>query len=470
MLTVSGGGTYRDCQRLWRRDFLKAGALGLGSLTLSWLLRQRAQAAAQGYVRDRSVVFLFLAGGASHIETFNPNMDAPAPYRSVTGEVQTVLPGVTFGGNFPHLARLADRMAVVRSFRHGVGDHGSAIVHVLSGGTRSSEKEGRGFSLGSATAKVRGANDRRTGMPTYALLTAPETDNQYRTEKNRVVAGSSPGVLGPAFAPFDPAGGSQALKNMQLSISPQRLHDRRSLRHALDRVRRQFDHDPAVADLDRFEQQAVDLLLHGASDAFDLSREDRRTRQRYDTSMYRVGNKAQRPKLVRSCTLGDQMLLARRLCEAGCGFVTVQNAGWDNHADGNNPGIVDGVNMLGPPLDKAVSAFLEDLEQRGLSDKILLVISGDFGRTPKINQRGGRDHWAPLGTLAFAGGGLRMGQVIGQAARNNDVPATDPISTPNLMATVMHALFDIGQLRLVSGLPVDVKRAIETAEPIHELF
>ena len=112
------------------------------------------------------------------------------------------------------------------------------------------------------------------------------------------------------------------------------------------------------------------------------------------------------------------MLLARRLCEAGCGFVTVQSAGWDMHADGNNPGMDRGMEMLGRPLDKAVSAFLEDSKQRGLSDKVLLVITGDFGRTPKINKRGGRDHWANLCTLAFAGGGLKMGQVIGQSDRN----------------------------------------------------
>jgi uncharacterized protein (DUF1501 family) len=162
--------------------------------------------------------------------------------------------------------------------------------------------------------------------------------------------------------------------------------------------------------------------------------------------------------------------MARRLVEAGCGFVTVQAAGWDNHADGNNPNMKDGMEMLGPPLDQALSTFLMDLEERGLTNDVLLVLTGDFGRTPRLNKGGGRDHWSNLCTLAFAGGGLKMGQVIGQSARRNDVPATEPISTPNLMATVMHTLFDVGQLRLQSSLPIDLLRFIESSSRIEALF
>jgi uncharacterized protein (DUF1501 family) len=168
--------------------------------------------------------------------------------------------------------------------------------------------------------------------------------------------------------------------------------------------------------------------------------------------------------------LGKQMLVARRLCEAGCGFVTVHSAGWDMHADGNNPGMAQGMEMLGRTLDQAVSVFLEDVEQRGLSDKILLVITGDFGRTPKVNKKGGRDHWAKLGTLAFAGGGLRMGQVIGQSARKADVPGTRPISPPEMMSTIMNTLFDIGEMRLQQGLPPDLQRLVENGRPIAPLF
>jgi len=147
----------------------------------------------------------------------------------------------------------------------------------------------------------------------------------------------------------------------------------------------------------------------------------------------------------------------------------VESAGWDMHADGNNPGIKPGMEMLGRPLDKALAAFLDDLEQRGLLDKVLVIVTGDFGRTPKINKNGGRDHWATLSTLAFFGGGLKTGQVIGKSARNNDVPASDPISTPNLLATVMHYLFDAVALRITRGLPTIVANAA-SAKPIQALF
>jgi uncharacterized protein (DUF1501 family) len=164
------------------------------------------------------------------------------------------------------------------------------------------------------------------------------------------------------------------------------------------------------------------------------------------------------------------MVLARRLCEAGCGFVSVHSAGWDMHADGNNPSIGIGMEMLGRSLDQAVSAFIEDLEQRGMSDDVLLVITGDFGRTPKVNKNGGRDHWSKLCTLAFAGGGLRMGQVIGQSSRKADAPLSTSISPAHILGTVLHTLFDVGQLRLDASLPADVLRLATQTEPIHELF
>ncbi len=148
--------------------------------------------------------------------------------------------------------------------------------------------------------------------------------------------------------------------------------------------------------------------------------------------------------------------MARRLVEAGCGFVTVQNAGWDMHADGNNPGIEAGMKMLGPPLDHAVAAFLDDLEARGLDRKVLLVVTGDFGRTPRINKRGGRDHWAPLSTLALAGGGLNTGQVIGRSSRLADAPADEPVTPGALLATLLHVLFDVPRLRLMPGVPRDI--------------
>ena len=486
VLSIATGHGSRQCDGVSRRDFMQVGALSLGSLTLADLLAARASAASGGgYVNDKSVVLLYLSGGGSHIETFDPKMTAPSGIQSVTGELQTSIPGVTFGGTFPRLATHADKMAVVRSFTHKVGSHEQAHVHVLSGGTDPAGRQQAGFSMGSMYTRLRGANHPETGMPTYALLTEKEIDGQYRKELGRVNKGSWPGSLGPSYAPFrhEIGWGKAADKNdskknsrgsdnqnplaanMKLNLPREALEDRLKLLRSIDRFSRKIDASGTMDAVDKFSAQALNLILGGASAAFDYRKENSRLIERYDTSQIKIGHKAFRPS-----TLGKQMLVARRLCESGCGFVTVHSAGWDMHADGNNPGMLVGMDMLGRTLDKAVSAFLEDVEQRGLSEKILLVITGDFGRTPKINKRGGRDHWARLGTLAFAGGGLNMGQVIGKSARNADVPSSDPISTPNLMATLMHTLFDVGTLRLESGIPRSLSKLIENGKPIRELF
>ncbi len=460
MLTISTGDPRFDCRGIARRDVLRIGALGLGAWTLPGLLRARAEAAALGgslenRSEEKSVVLLFLAGGASHIETFDPHIDAPRGTRSTTGEVPTTIPGVTFGGNFPKLARLADRMAIVRSFQHRTTDHARAIREVITAGN---ELEA---GMGALYARLRGATNPETGLPTSALVSTEEVDRQYRKERQRIAVGASPGKLSKAYAPFDPAGGSESLDNMRLHVPEERLLGRRRLLRALDGVRREIDAKGAPGVVDRYREQAIDLILRGANDALDLEREDPRVLERYDTSGHRVGHKT-----FRACTLGRQMLMARRLCEAGCGFVTVQNCGWDMHADGNNPGIVKGMNMLGTPLDHAVSAFLEDVEERGLSDKILLVITGDFGRTPKVNKRGGRDHWSRLSTLALAGGGLPMGQVIGASSPKADVPSTEPVTLRHLLGTVLDVLFDLGELRLVRGIPPEIARMVEGADTI----
>jgi hypothetical protein len=462
MLTFWTGGGGRDCQGLRRREFLRIGSLAVGGLSLSGLLEARAAAAeggagVAGALKDRAVVLLFLAGGASHIETFDPRMDAPEGVRSVTGELATSIPGVTFGGTCPQLAARAHKLAVVRSFSHTISDHAKAIQHVLTAGNV------LGAGMGALYARIRGANDPMTAMPTHGLVTTDEIDPQYVKEKARVEESSGPGPLGHAYAPFDPAAGGGSLDLMRLTVPRARLEQRRTLQAALDRARRSLDSDRHAAALSRFERQAFELILRDAGNALDLAREDPRVAERYDTSRHRVGFKRFRP-----CTLGRQMLMARRLVEAGCGFVTVQNAGWDMHADVNNPGILAGMQMLGPTLDHAVAAFLDDLEARGLTEKVLLVITGDFGRTPRINQRGGRDHWAPLSTLALAGGGLRTGQVIGRSARLADTPADEPVTPGSLLATLLHSLFDVPRLRLQPGVPREIAALFDVA-PIRGL-
>ncbi|HSG70587.1 MAG TPA: DUF1501 domain-containing protein, partial [Planctomycetaceae bacterium] len=381
------------------------------------------------------------------------------------GEVETTVPGMSFGGTFPLLARRAHEMAVVHSFQHPIGGHVQAIVHVLTGGTDPEGQLKAGFSMGSAYTRLRGTNHERTGMPTYALLNSEEVDPQYRSERGRIVSGSHAGSLGTAYAPFVPGSKGAATENMQLKIAPDRLGDRRLLLEKLDHLKREAERMVEYEGVDKYTEQAFDVILGSASEAFDLSKEDPRIVARYDTSQMQVGKKSFRPS-----QLGRHMLTARRLIEAGCGFVTVHSAGWDMHADGNNPGIIAGMEMLGRPVDLAVSAFLEDLALRGMSEKVLLIITGDFGRTPKVNSRGGRDHWPRLCTLALAGGGLKVGQIVGQSSRGNDVPASEPVTTSHLMSTVMHSMFDIGQLRLTRGVPRPLLSQIEQYEPIPGLI
>jgi hypothetical protein len=478
MLNIYSSAGDSDCSGISRRDWLRAGVLGTGSISLPGFLMHRAAAALTGvdYLRDKSVVLLYLSGGASHIETFNPNMGAHAPYCSLTGEVKTTVPGLTFGGNFTRLAKQAHRMSIVRSFTHPVGNHDLAHGHVLTGGTDRKGDGKEGFSMGSMYLRLAGATHAMSGLPNFTLLTHPEVDGQYRKEQDRVIRGSAPRDLGAANGPFwinhgssgkyrgrDDRGGSLA-KDMELSLPQVRLQGRRTLLREIDRLRRDLDTSGQLESADRFQQQAYDLMLGNAMDTLDLSREDPRTLERYDTSHINIGHKK-----LRKSDLGKQMLMARRLVESGCGFVTVHSAGWDMHADGNNPGVVPGFQMLGTTLDIAVSAFIGDLADRGLLDKTLLVITGDFGRTPKVNKKGGRDHWARLCTLAFAGGGLPGGAVIGKADKRNGEPADHPVSPKDMMGTIFHTLFDMGQLRVARGLPRDLIQKMENMKPIEGL-
>lgn len=447
------------CRRYTRREFLQVGTLALGGLTLPSLLRARAAAAAESRpVEDTAVVLLFLTGGPSHIEMFDPKMTAQAEYRSISGEVATRLPGITFGGTFPQLAQWAHRMAVVRSFTHDTSDHTRAVQHVLRGGNPGEA------SLGAIVARLRGTSSARTGMPTHVYLSANEPDTQFDKERQRLLEASGPGQLGGACAPFPLGGDGHLNRDLKLSITPDRLEDRRTLRRAFDRIEREIDAQGTMGALDKFEQQAFDLLLGKSGAAFDLSREDPRVLQRYDTSSFTTGLKQFRPS-----ALGKQLLLARRLCEAGCGFVTIHNPGWDMHGGTTQLNIRDGMEMLGRPVDHAVAAFLEDIEQRGLSRKILLVITGEFGRTPKINAQGGRDHWPQLSSLALAGGGLRMGQVVGRSTARAEAPLADPVTVDHLLATVVHVLLGETTQRQRSNLPRSVATTLERTRPITQL-
>jgi hypothetical protein len=469
MFTLADHRLDQNCQGYTRRDFLRIGSLGLGALSLPSLLAARARATnTESFVTGKSVVLLFLQGGPSHIEFFDPKLTAPSDIHSITGEVATRIPGVTFGGTFPQLAERTDKFSILRSYGSKNADH--TYLSVTS--ARNSQKA----AMSAVYARLAGTNHAQTGMPTNVLLLPEAVREKLSLEKNfetdALPTLTSPGELGGSYAAFNPSGGGDLQRNMQLRISPERLTDRRELLADLDRMRRRLDETGVVEGVDRFQQQAFEVILRGIADAFNLSTESPATLTRYDTTHIFRAEDLRRYYDMRRVTnlLGRQMLLARRLCEAGCGFVTVSDCGWDMHANSNSPKGMAGIWPMGHQVDHAVSAFLDDVYERGLQDKILLVVTGEMGRTPKRNRNGGRDHYGELTPLLLAGGGLKMGQVIGHSDRHASRPSTEPYEPKHLMATIMHTLIDVGKLRLETGVPRELLTFIEESPPIPELM
>jgi hypothetical protein len=453
-----------------RRDFLTLGTLGLGGLSLASLLGGSARGAeTNDLVRGRSVIFLFQQGGPSQFETFDPKPEAPEGIRTVGGVTQTALPGVYFGETLSRLAKLASKFTVVRSFQTNNAGHN--IQPIVGPYTLNAN-------VGSLYSRVVGATRSDSGMPTNVVVFPEAVCKDVLKGKARGDI-SSTGSLGGVNAPFIPGAGGQLQQNMRLNMPKERLADRQDLLGELNRLNKQVDVAADAGTIDDLQRQAYQVLLGDrVADALDLKKEDAATLARYDTKEHtRPHNwaKANRGKqgmyTGHAKALGWQLLLARRLCEAGCGFVTI-HAGydgvWDMHADGNNLDMKDGMEAVGMAFDHAVAAFIEDIEARGLSDKILLVCCGEMGRTPKLNKKGGRDHWARLAPLMLYGGGLNMGQVIGQSNRDGGEPATQNFAPANLVSTLLHTLFDVGKLRVTSGLG-ELPRLAEPA-PIAGLF
>lgn len=461
--------TITDRGRLGRRDFLRVGSLALGGLSLHSLFPQLGAAgvplSATGKpVTDKAVVFLFLHGGPSQFETFDPKMAAPAEFRSATGEIPTAIPGVTFGSSFPKLAKMADRLTVVRSYVPGDANHD--IKPIVC-------KDSHGANLGSAFASVAGGNHPSNGLPLNCVLFPRAVDPKAGPEQAGFGRFASNGPFPASAAPFQPDGDGTLKKDMRLNLPLDRLDDRRAMLSVFDQAKAGLD--AGFDDLDASRQKAFSILLGNAGEAFDLAREDAKTVEKYDTGrlidVAKIDKKWNNHKHYadNARTLGRLMLLARRLVERGAGFVTVTtNFVWDMHADQNNATMAEGMGYMAPGLDHAVSVFLADLRDRGLEDKVLLVACGEMGRTPRINKNGGRDHWGNLGPLLLAGGGLPRGVVVGKSTANGGDPATEPVRIPNLIGTVMHTLFDTGKLRVTRGVSREVQQMADYA-PIRGL-
>src|SRR5262245_23938793 len=442
MLSFLGGTPVQGCDGATRRNFLKVGALGLGGLTLPSLLRARA---AERDSKDTAVVLLFLPGGPSHLDTYDMKPSAPAEFRGLFKPIRTSVPGIDICELMPRQARIMDKLSLVRTFSHADGNHGSAAHWVMTGVIYPPADLGEpqiAPSPGSVAARVRGVNP-RTGMVPYVALS--------RIRKGE--GGDGPAYLGVGCAPLDPSGPAKRNMSLAKTMSLDQLRDRRGLLASLDMLRRDIDRSGTMSGLDEFEQQAYQLILGQGAQALDLTREDPRIVDRYGPG------------------LGEQMLVARRLCEAGAAFVNIAWHGPDNRFFGwdNRSRVFESLRSKLPILDRAVSAFVEDVARRGLSERILLVVFGEMGRTPKINPNAGRDHWPQVMFALLSGGGLKMGQVVGKSSARGETCLIQPFGAQDLLATIYHVLRINPKLQFnnTSGRPLPI---LSDGRPISDLL
>jgi hypothetical protein len=411
MLEVSGS-SYRCCDGVSRRSFLRVGFLGLAGLTLADHLRLKATAGQGKTGRDTSVILLWLGGGPSHLDMYDLKPDAPVEFRGEFKHIATKVPGIEIGEHLPLEARQMDRMAIVRSVTHTNAGHGMGTHWMLTGYVPTIEiNDNLNPSCGSVVSKMRGANAPR--MPAYVCLPNPPPS-------------ANAAYLGVAHNPFTPGSdpNSPGFQVRDLRLTPRvdldRFRNRRELLQGIDTLRRDVDIQGTALGLDQFYRDAFEIVTSPeCRNAFDIHRENPRLRDRYGRH-----------------TWGQSALLARRLVEAGATYVTVNLGGWDTH--GNNFQTLKTHNL--PLYDQALAALIDDLYDRGLDKKVLVMTYGEFGRTPRINPQAGRDHWPGAMSVVFAGGGLRMGQVIGSTDRRAEYPKTQAVGPQDVLATMYHVL------------------------------
>ncbi len=396
--------------RTSRRSLLASCSLAIGGAPLANVLRLRA--ADTALPRSTSVIFVVMGGGPSQFETFDPKPAAPREYRGEFDAIATRTPGFQFCELLPNLARISDRIAVVRSIHHAQASH--IAEHIVETGydltNFSKTREGDMPSIGSAISRLRGVGS--SGLPAYVSLP-------------RHHAYSSPHWLGAQHHFFavdsDPNEPTFTVDNLTLSnqLTADRLRERRHLQTAFSNRRPLVDLNGATEVIDAFSQQAFDLITgERARQALRIGAEDPRLRDRYGRNAF-----------------GQRMLLARRLVEADVPYVTVRMFDWDDHAE-----LPKLMQVRGPMFDTAISALIEDLHQRGLDRDVLVVAMGEFGRTPRINPNRGRDHYPGVNSVLLSGGQYQMGQVIGSTDRNGVAVSHAPYRPQNVVAMVYHHL------------------------------
>jgi hypothetical protein len=421
-----------------RRDFLKFGALTLGGLSAAGIVPWKLQAAERSErTSDTAVIFIWLPGGPPHMEMYDMKPNAPEEYRGAFNSIHTNVPGIDVCEHLPMHARIADKYTIIRSIAHNFADHGGGHKKFLTGRDPQSPV---GFvndypMVGSMVYKERG--QRPGGVPNYICGT-----DGGREHIDTFSFGSA--YLGPAVHPFtfggDPTEPSFQIRNLQSTQLEANLAQRLNLLERLDGTNSAVDHTGSMAAIDTYRRRALDMLTTDqARRAFDLSLEPQRIRERY--GMHRYGQRA---------------LLARRLVEAGASFVTMvmenpspfggnfpadATYNWDSHAV--NCHIFNDSLFRFPFYDRAVTALIEDLYDRGLDRRVLLIVTGEFGRTPRITYhegRPGRDHWPQAMSLIVSGGGMRMGQVIGSTNSRGEQPRDRPMTPNDLWATMFQHL------------------------------
>jgi hypothetical protein len=408
MLTIRGAGG-KFCDGLSRRQFLTVGALG--GLALPQLLAAEAHAGVRS--SHKAVILIYLPGGPGHQDTFDLKMDAPSDIRGEFKPIKTNVPGIEICEHLPRLAKMMDKVAVIRSLVGARDEHSSNLC--LSGYTEAEFRQNKAPTMGSVLTRLEAPVDKT--VPSYVNLAARTQHPPYNDP--------GPGFLGPGYGALNPNG--PMLADMTLTdVSLDRLSHRKQLLASLDRYRRRVD---TLPELDTMSARAFDILTSSKLvQALDVSREDAKLRERY-------GKGIDKPQGDASPMLNEQFLAARRLVEAGARLVSVSYGFWDWHG-----GNFTNMKAHLPVIDQGISALIEDLHQRGLDKDVSVVVWGDFGRSPKINKDGGRDHWPRVSCALLAGGGMKTGQVIGSTNKFGEEPDERPVDYKDVMVTLYHNL------------------------------
>ncbi len=422
MLTLLGPATTRrHCDGYSRRDMLRIGALGLGGLTLPQLLALEARSVSEGSEgnakRHKSLIMIYLCGGPPHQDMYEIKTDAPGEIRGEFAPIKTAVPGIEICELLPNLARIMDKLVPIRTMVGCRDDH--AGYQCFTGHLSANAPAGGWPHIGSASSRLQGPV--QPGVPPFVSACYVTQHKPYNEP--------SAGFLGLGHNAFRPMGEGKDDLVLQ-GITADRLGDRRQLLSSVDQFRRAWDASRTMDGLDTFTQRAMGILTSSEFfSAMDVTKEDQKTRDRYgyyDPS---------RPKGDGAPRVPQNLLLARRLVEAGVRVVTINYSFWDWH--GQNFKIA---REELPIFDKAVSALVEDLHERGLADDTTVIAWGEFGRTPKINKDAGRDHWPGVSCALLAGGGMKTGQAIGTTDRLGGEPAERPVTFEEVHATLYHNL------------------------------